>query len=113
MEPTEWTLLAPLVLALPLHARYLVPREAVPHPEDAGFYRSIGLASAAAHYRLPLPDGRGLHVHEFLDHFRVHWDRVDPSVSLVGHFVHDVIAAARRGMLTLLGRREPLPLSWH
>ena len=97
MDKTPWNAVALAVMALPKHGKLRVPRDAVPHPAEAGLYRSVGLnRRCTAHYRHALPDGRGLHVHEFADHYHVHWDAVDPSVSLLRHFLHDVVDALTR-----------------
>lgn len=94
---TAWRGVAVAALALPRHERLVVPRAAVPHPESAGLYRSVGLARNCRHYRHALPDGRGLHVHEHADAYHVHWDAVDPSVSVLRHLLSDVgHAIARR-----------------
>jgi hypothetical protein len=93
MEGTPWKAIASAVMALPQHGKLHVRRDEVPHPRDAGLYRSVGLARKCRHYRHVLPDGRGLHVHEYDDHYRVHWDAVDPSVSLLRHLWHDVTHA--------------------
>ena len=90
---TAWHGVALAALALPKHGKLVVPRDRVPHPEASGLYASIGLAPKCRHYRHALPDGRGLHVHEYADHYRVHWDAVDPSVSVLRHFLHDVTHA--------------------
>lgn len=95
MEKTAWTAVAAAVMALPQHGKLRVPRDRVPHPAAAGLYRSVGLARRCRHYRHALPDGRGLHVHEYDDHYHVHWDAVDPSVSLLRHLLHDVAHAWR------------------
>ncbi len=86
----SWKAIAAAALALPQHGKLHVPRDAAPHPHEAGLYRSLGLARRCRHYRQALPDGRGLHVHEYGDHYRVHWDAVDPSVSFLRHLWHDV-----------------------
>ena len=106
MEKTAWNAIALAVMALPQHGKLHVPRATVPHPEEAGLYRSIGLARNCAHYRHALPDGRGLHVHEYDDHYRVHWDAVDPSVSLLRHLWHDVTHAWR------VRNARPTPVSY-
>ena len=93
---TAWRGVAVAALALPRHDRLLVPRDRVPHPEAAGLYRSVGLARNCRHYRHALGDGRGLHVHEHHDAYHVHWDAVDPSVSVLRHFLSDVVHAVRR-----------------
>ncbi|MEK6975470.1 MAG: hypothetical protein AABY18_03910 [Candidatus Thermoplasmatota archaeon] len=90
MDGTPWKAIALAVMALPQHGKLHVPRNGVPHPSDAGLYRSLGLARKCRHYRRALPDGRGLHVHEYADHYRVHWDAIDPSISFFRHVWHDV-----------------------
>jgi hypothetical protein len=89
--PGPWAAVAVAALALPQHGKLHVPRDQVPHPLQAGMYSSRGMARRCRHYRHALPDGKGLHVHEYEDHFRVHWDAVDPSISLLKHFLHDVL----------------------
>ncbi len=93
---TAWQGIAIAALALPRHEKLVVPRDRVPHPKDSGLYLSIGLAQKCRHYRKALPDGRGLHVHEYADRFVVHWDAVDPSVSVLRHFFEDVTHAIGR-----------------
>jgi hypothetical protein len=96
MEPNTWQAVALAALALPRHDKLVVPRDRVPHPRDAGLYPSIGLAKRCRHYRRALPDGRGLHVHEYADRYHVHWDAVDPSVSVLRHLLSDVGHAVGR-----------------
>jgi hypothetical protein len=97
MEPkTAWQGIALAALALPRHEKLVVARDGVPHPRESGLYPSIGLAQKCRHYRKALPDGRGLHVHEYADRFVVHWDAVDPSVSVLRHFLEDVTHAVSR-----------------
>jgi hypothetical protein len=92
-----WQAIASVVLALPAHQPLEVERRAVPHPRACGFYASTGLDRRCLHhYRRALPDGKGLHVHVFRTHYLVHWDRVDPSVSVLRHFWHDVTRALAR-----------------
>lgn len=94
---TAWQGIAIAALALPRHEKLVVKRDAaVPHPKDSGLYPSVGLAQKCRHYRRALPDGRGLHVHEYADRFVVHWDAVDPSVSVLRHFLKDVTHAIAR-----------------
>jgi hypothetical protein len=98
MPPSgPWSAIATAVLALPPHQPLEVRRAAVPDPKDCGFYASTGLdRKCLHHYRCALPDGRGLHVHVFRRRYLVHWDRVDPSVSVLRHFWHDVTRALAR-----------------
>ena len=96
--PGPWDAVAAVVLALPAHQPLEVPRGRLPHPRGCGFYESTGLnRKCLHHYRLALPDGRGLHVHVHRRRYLVHWDRVDPSVSVLRHFWLDVTRALLRG----------------
>ena len=71
------------------------------HPEDAGFYRSTGAPQGQiSDYRKLLKNGRSLHVREYEDNYRVHWDYFDPLENIVGHFLLD---APFWGFLALLG----------
>jgi len=99
-----WSGVALAALALPRHDRLVVPRDAVPHPSSAGLYRSVGLARNCRHYRHALRDGRGLHVHEHDDAYHVHWDAVDPSVSVLRHVLSDVVHAVRRRLQRIEAR---------
>lgn len=97
--PGPWDAIAIAVLALPAHQPLEVPRDRLPHPRGSGFYESTGLnRKCLHHYRLALPDGRGLHVHVHRRRYVVHWDRVDPSVSVLRHFFADVTRALARSV---------------
>lgn len=97
LSSPPWNAIATAVLALPAHQPLEVPRDRIPHPGGCGFYESTGLnRSCLHHYRCALPDGRGLHVHVFRRRYLIHWDRVDPSVSVWRHFWHDVTRALAR-----------------
>ena len=107
-----WDALASLVLALPPHQPVEVPRERLPHPRACGFYESTGLnRKCLHHFRKRLPDGRGLHVHVHRRRYVVHWDRVDPSVSVLRHFGLDVTRAIGRALRRI--RLEAVsPVAW-
>ena len=78
-----WRTVGVVVLAGPAHQEHQLPRWA-PRPSDAGFRRSTGCGKGV-HWRLELPDGRGIHVRDSDDRWHVHWDHVDPKRSLVNH----------------------------
>lgn len=40
-------------------------------------------------YELTLPDGKRIHVREFEDKYRAHWDIISPSVDILEHLRHD------------------------
>mgnify|MGYP001773268492 CR=1 FL=1 len=86
-----WSRIIHKVLRLPAHKDIVVEKSStLVHPTLVGFRRSIGEPHGqSADYRLRLYDGRSIHVREYSDHYRVHWDRVDPSVSIVAHLKHD------------------------
>lgn len=48
MEGTPWKAIASAVMALPQHGKLHVRRDEVPHPRDAGLYRSVGWRASAA-----------------------------------------------------------------
>lgn len=55
-----------------------------------GYYRSTGLpVGQVADFRKALPDGRGIHIRIYNNRATAHWDRIDPSRSLIGHLLAD------------------------
>lgn len=71
-----------------------LPKEWLPHPEDAGARRSIGLPfGQRSDYRWRLADCSGLHVRDFGSHYEAHIDQVDPQCDLVGHALKDIPGA--------------------
>lgn len=68
-----------------------IPKEELPHPSESGFRRDIGLPRfQIADWRYQVGQGC-LHVVEYSDHYDIHWDRIDPNVSKIGHFWKDVV----------------------
>lgn len=63
----------------------------LPPPREAGAARSVGLPKGQdLDWRFPpRPDGSGLHVQEFSDHYSAHIDRVHPTVSVLNHLAAD------------------------
>lgn len=88
--PLPWRVVREHVLLTDagLNARF--DKHMLPPPKEAGFRRSLGQdLRARKHWRRALPNGAGLHVLEFDDHYLVHWDRFDPQAHLLGHLWHD------------------------
>jgi hypothetical protein len=55
-----------------------------------GFTRSLGeFQGQLADYRYMLPDKRSVHLRVFPDHFRLHWDYIDPRADPIGHIAVD------------------------
>jgi hypothetical protein len=68
----------------------VVDKISLPHPNYLGINIRRGLpAGQWADYGIELPDGRGIHIKEYEDHYKVHWDRVAPSRSKIGHMIAD------------------------
>ena len=85
-----WLEIAAVVTSsLPPHVDVCVPRDAVPHPREAGLRRTLGLGRGR-HYSLPLPDGGRLHVRDRgSDCYLAHWDVRDPHRDPLGHLILD------------------------
>lgn len=67
-----------------------VPRFQAPHPASQGMRKGRGLpVGQRAHWRLELPDGAGLHIHEHARHYNAHVDRTDPGHAFVRHVRQD------------------------
>jgi hypothetical protein len=55
-----------------------------------GFTISLGeWQGQIADYRYMLPDKRSIHLRVFPDHFRLHWDYIDPRADPLGHIAVD------------------------
>jgi hypothetical protein len=55
-----------------------------------GFTRSLGeWQGQLADFRYMLPDKRSIHLRVFPDHFRLHWDYIDPRADPIGHIAVD------------------------
>lgn len=71
------------------HVEISIPAGLLPPPETAGFQPSIG-EKPGKHYRLPLPDGSGIHVRLHKGKYYVHWDVCDPMArGILCHLVND------------------------
>ncbi len=69
-------------LSLEPHVPFEVRTCDIPHPLALGFTTSIGLPEGQlADYRLELADGRGIHVREYSGFFRIHLDRIHPTLA--------------------------------
>jgi len=78
------------ILWQPVHTETSFSKWGMPHPLEARFVASIGEAAGQkADYRLPIDDGREVHVREYGDHYTVHWDQVSAVRNPLGHLLAD------------------------
>jgi hypothetical protein len=90
VEYREWEALIQKVLSLPAHKNLKISKDEFLHPLLAGFRKTWGeFRGELANYRKRLLDGKSIHVREFRRVYKVHWDHVDPSVSLLKHLLKD------------------------
>lgn len=88
-----WAQIASYLGAHPEHRFLRVEKWAVEHPTASGMRQSLGLpVGQFADWRMPSPHCGGLHVREFVDHYTVHSDQVNPHCDLPGHIVQDTPA---------------------
>ncbi len=89
----------------PVHSDITIPKW-LPHPLSAGFVRSVGeTAGQLADYRLPLDDGREVHVREFDSIYTAHLDQVSALRNPIGHLMSDAphwIGLALLGLLVVV-----------
>ncbi len=86
----EWNAIIEIVLSKPAHTDVRISKLEVPHPLVAGFIEHFGdSAGQLANYRLPLPDGRELHVKEYTEDYSTHWDNSSAIRNPFGHILRD------------------------
>ena len=40
-------------------------------------------------YRILLTDGKSIHVKEYVNHYKIHWDKSDLATNPIGHLIND------------------------
>jgi len=87
----SWNELIRLVQELPPHVDLLIKKSQVIEPWMCGFRRSkMGWKKGALrNWRLALSNGKSIHIREYSDYFRVHWDIADPRKNPFKHFIYD------------------------
>lgn len=88
---SSWSELIKLVQGLAPHVDLLVKKSQVVEPWLFGFRKSsVGWKKGALrHWRLALSNGRSIHIREYADHFKIHWDFADPRKNPFKHLVYD------------------------
>lgn len=80
-----------------------IPKWQIEHPSTGGLTPSLGLpVGQRADFRLRYSDCRGLHVHDFGEHYEIHLDEVHPECGLVEHLRRDA-PGTYLGAATALG----------
>ena len=87
----SWNDLIKSVQELPPHVDLLIKKSQVIEPWLCGFRKSsIGWRKGALrNWRLALSNGKSIHIREYADHFKIHWDIADPRKNPLKHFVYD------------------------
>jgi hypothetical protein len=86
----SWNELIRSVQQLPPHVDLSIKRAQVEEPRHFGFRKSVGWKKGSLrNWRLALPNGRCIHVREYRDHFKIHWDIADPRKNPFKHLVYD------------------------
>lgn len=88
--PDVWMTAITAVLQGTAHRDFVLPKAGTPHPRDIGMKESVGEPQGQlADYRMPLPDGKSIHVREYEWEYRLHWDTFHPAVDWVNHLRYD------------------------
>ena len=84
-----WDAIIRVVKQLPPHEDVRVEHFEVDGIPDDFYERPADHDGQDADYGFPLDDGAGIHVKEYDDHYRVHWDKRDPMTDPLGHLYED------------------------
>ncbi|HET7337700.1 MAG TPA: hypothetical protein VFJ23_07400 [Candidatus Nitrosotalea sp.] len=84
-----WEQVIGTVLQHPAHTDIVVHKTMIPPLPDYFTERMADADGQKADYGASLEDKRGIHVKEYDEHYKVHWDRRDPNVDPLGHLYHD------------------------
>jgi len=79
------------ILENPPHVDITISKHLVANPLEEGFTETF-LSEPQGQlrdYELILPDGKRIHIREFKDRYRAHWDIVSPSVDVLEHLRRD------------------------
>lgn len=90
------------VQRLPPHVDLFIRKSLNEDPKLFGFRKSLiaWKKGCISNWRLNLPNGRSIHIREYTDHFRIHWDFADPKRNPLKHFVYDTKTLFRALSLT-------------
>jgi len=112
---TSWAEVEEQLASRPLGTILTIPRTAIEAPSVAGATVAVGLPRGELRgWRFPpTVTCRGLHVHEFAEHYEAHLDAVHPACDLLAHARADApellvlgLVGAALGLLAAGGRRS-------
>ena len=86
-----WRMNVDNMVFLQAHQEMRVPKFGSTNPLQAGFVQTYieEAKGQIANYRMTLPDGRGIHLLEFLDCYMMHWDKKCPLLNPIEHIKED------------------------
>jgi hypothetical protein len=100
LADTAWKAVLEMVLCTPAHTDLSFPKLHLAHPSIVnGFVKHFGSLAGKRHYRLPLSDGREVHVKEYAEMFMAHWDNFSAVRNPLGHLLKDAPFWMRGGLL--------------
>ena len=89
MRRYTWEQVINEVLTQPKHSDITVEKWRLPSLPNDFKPRMADDDGQIADYGLALEDETGIHVKEYDDYYKIHWDTKDPSVNPLGHLVYD------------------------
>jgi hypothetical protein len=90
------------VLSQPHHTNLEVSKANVPHPRNRNRYneRAGQPQGQLQDFGRGLADGRGIHIKEYDNHFKIHWDKRHPGSDPIGHITQDAPLWGAIGVVT-------------
>ncbi len=89
MRRYTWEQVINEVLLLSKHTDIIVEKWRVPPIPTDFKERLADNDGQITDYGFALEDDTGIHIKEYEDYYKVHWDKKDPSVDPLGHLVYD------------------------
>lgn len=111
----SWGELIRCVQNLPPHVDILIKKSQAAEPWLFGFRKSsmAWRKGALRNWRLALPNGKSIHIREYADHFKIHWDVADPRKNPLKHFIYDTRRLYNTIRLLVIGMASTMTLLYH
>ena len=90
MQIKTFNELRDFVLQFPAHEDIKV-NESFFNPDSLQKFKSVFADNDGqnADYRVPLSDGKGIHIKKYDRYYKVHWDKADLATDPLGHLLKD------------------------